>query len=113
MKHKMGFLPGEAREKLFKNIQWKNLYGNKTNSDRKGKVKAMTIDQSSSVTRPMKVTIAIAEVIQMVLKNHTQAKDLECRIESTLLSVTLKSGQTKRLLAGEFTEKIRADESMW
>ncbi|KAI9922979.1 hypothetical protein PsorP6_002363 [Peronosclerospora sorghi] len=28
--------------------------------------------------------------IQMVLKNHTQAKDLECRIESTRLSVTLK-----------------------
>ncbi|KAI9914911.1 hypothetical protein PsorP6_008591 [Peronosclerospora sorghi] len=143
MKHKMGFLPGEAQEKVltaFQKHPMKNLDGNKTNSDR--------------IERPLKVPIAIAEVpkltaegkqrtdficvcnafplgnggvaanyswtqtledisIQMVLKNHTQAKDLECRIESTRLSVTLKSGQTKLLLAGEFPGKIRADESIW
>ncbi|KAI9905547.1 hypothetical protein PsorP6_013686 [Peronosclerospora sorghi] len=183
MKHKTGFLPGEAQEKVltaFQKHPMKNLDGNKTNSDRKEKVKATTIDQASSVTIPMKVPIAIAEVpkltaegkqrtdfiyipqhancvcnvipvgnggvaenyswtqtledisvgrfitcelfvefcsksdnvlhfallIQMVLKNHTQAKDLKCRIESARLSVTLKSGQTKLLLAGEFPKKF-------
>ncbi|KAI9911931.1 hypothetical protein PsorP6_008871 [Peronosclerospora sorghi] len=167
MKHKMGLY----LEKVLTDFQkhpMKNLDGNKTNSDRKGKVKATTIDQASSVTRPLKVPIDIAEVpkltaegkqlgnggvaanyswtqtledisvgrfitcelfvdfcsksynvlhfslyIQMVLKNHTQAKDLKCRIESTRLSVTLKSGQTKLLLAGEFPGKIHADESIW
>ncbi|KAI9905525.1 hypothetical protein PsorP6_014028 [Peronosclerospora sorghi] len=147
MKHKTSFLPGEAQEKAltaFQKHPMKNLDGNKTNSDRKEKVKATTIDQASSVTRPMKVPIAIAEVpkltaegkqlpvgnggvaanyswtqtledisIQMVLKNHTQAKDLKCRIESARLSVTLKSGQPKLLLAGEIPEKFRADESIW
>ncbi|KAI9914527.1 hypothetical protein PsorP6_008136 [Peronosclerospora sorghi] len=145
MKHKMGFLPGEAQENVltaFQKHPMKNLDGNKTNRDRKGKVKATTIDQASSVTRRLKVPIAIAEVpkltaegkqlgnggvadnyswtqtledisIQMVLRNHTQAKDLECQIESTRLILTLKSGQTKLLLAGEFPGKIRADESIW
>ncbi|KAI9918813.1 hypothetical protein PsorP6_012045 [Peronosclerospora sorghi] len=147
MNNKTRFLPGEAQEKVltaFQKHPMKNLDGNKTNSDRKEKVKATTIDQASSVTRPMKIPIAIAEVtkltaegkqlpvgnggvaanyswtqtledisIQMVLKNHTQAKDLKCRIESARLSVTLKSGQTKLLLAGEFPEKFRADESIW
>ncbi|GMF65015.1 unnamed protein product [Phytophthora lilii] len=47
------------------------------------------------------------------LAQGTRAKDLTCRIETTRLSVALKSDPTKPILEGELPEKIRADESIW
>lgn len=51
--------------------------------------------------------------IQMELPQGTRAKDLDCRIESTRLRVSMKSDPSKPLLVGELVEKIRADESIW
>ncbi|KAI9917021.1 hypothetical protein PsorP6_016780 [Peronosclerospora sorghi] len=115
MKHKMGFLPGEAQEVLtaFQKHPMKNLDGNKTNSDRNCVCNVFPVGNGGVAANYSWRQTLEDTSIQMVLKNHTQAKDLECQIESTRLSLTLKSGQTKLLLAGEFPGKIRADESIW
>ncbi|KAI9915374.1 hypothetical protein PsorP6_007812 [Peronosclerospora sorghi] len=105
MNHKMGFLPGEAQEKfplLLAEVPKLTAEG-----------KQLPVG-NGGVAANYSWTQTLEDIsIQMVLKNHTRAKDLECRIESTRLSVALKSGQTKLLLSGEFPEKIRADESIW
>ncbi|OWZ16573.1 Nuclear migration protein nudC [Phytophthora megakarya] len=149
VKHKMGFLPGQAQQKVLKAFQkypLKSLHGSSSEaaqvtddataqtatkvSGKKNRASTATNEVSyepqltedgkqvpvdnGGVADGYTWTQTLEDVsIQMEVTHGTRAKDLNCRIESTKLHVTLKSDPTKVLLEGEFPEKIRADESIW
>ncbi|KAL4087144.1 hypothetical protein PRIC1_013044 [Phytophthora ramorum] len=133
-RHKMGFQPGQAQQKVLKAFHkypMKSLDGGSSKHEDKAPVAATTVrteepkpqltEQGKQVpvgnggaTPTYTWTQTLEDVsIQMELAQGTRAKDLNCRIESTKLRVALKSDPDKPLLEGEFPEKIRADESIW
>ncbi|EGZ16189.1 hypothetical protein PHYSODRAFT_507420 [Phytophthora sojae] len=113
-KHKMGFLPGQAERKVlaaFRNPTAKKIEEVKPQLTDDGKQVPVG---NGGVAANYTWTQTLEDVsIQMELPQGTRAKDLDCRIESTRLRVSMKSDPSKPLLVGELVEKIRADESIW
>ncbi|CEG37939.1 Nuclear distribution protein NUDC [Plasmopara halstedii] len=141
--HRMGFLPGQAQQKVLSAFQkypmkrlpdkartrvQDNVSSKKNDSTSKCSHIAVNEEIQPQLTEDGKQvpvgnggrsknyvwTQTLEDVtIHMELPQGTKAKDLDCRIESTKIQVTLKSDPRTSLLNGEFVEKIRVDESIW
>ncbi|RLN90663.1 hypothetical protein BBJ28_00012968 [Nothophytophthora sp. Chile5] len=134
----MGFLPGQAQQKValpvlraFQKYPLRDLDGSSSSAAAVAPAAPATESKLSPPSNSKKATptarAAVQELpatpqltkegkqgaIQMELAPGTRAKDLSCRIEATRLRVTLKSDVANPLLEGELPEKIRADDSIW
>ncbi|EEY57584.1 nuclear migration protein nudC-like protein [Phytophthora infestans T30-4] len=113
-KAKMGFLPGQAQQKVLAAFQ-------NASAAAKEKIKPQLTEDgkqvpvgNGGVADDYTWTQTLEDVsIQMEVAQGTRAKALNCQIEATKLRVSLKSDPTRPFLEGEFFDKIRADESIW